>query len=274
MAKELSVKDIGLDLAPRKAPQHRVAANLYIVRETAGSDGRWLFIYRSPLLGRRVDMGLGPARDVSLRQAKIEALEHRLTVHKGRCPLSERRSAEAARPAPTTGRTFKQVAELYIAAHAAGWKNAKHGGQWAPPSRPTPIRSSVICRSARSTPPRSWTSDPIWRSKTETASRAWPCRGDPRLCAGASRRAPARTRPAGRAVRRAAAGAQQGCQGQAPRSRSLARTAGALSAHRRAGGRSRARAALCDPDGGVGEILGALKGGGRHGLRQDTHHSA
>jgi hypothetical protein len=36
------------------------------------------------------------------------------------------RAAEAAAKA----HTFKAVAELYIAAHQAGWRNPKHKAQW------------------------------------------------------------------------------------------------------------------------------------------------
>jgi integrase len=176
VANDLTAKDVA-ELAPRKTP-HRVAPNLYLVRRTAEAPGAWVFIYASPLTGKRTEMGLGPARDLSVTQAKIEALEHRLTLLKGRCPLTERRAAEEAarkelaRPARSPSHTFKAVAKLYIAAHQAGWKNAKHGAQWAatleayayPILGDLPVGKIGVGEVMD-------VLEPIWRTKTETASR-------------------------------------------------------------------------------------------------------
>jgi integrase len=175
VAEELTAKGVA-ELAPRKAPR-RVAPNLYIVRETAEADGRWLFIYTSPLLGRRVDMGLGAARDVSLKLAKAEALEHRLAVLKGRCPLTERRAAEAARKCAQTAprpeaHTFKAVAKLYVASRQAGWKNAKHGAQWGATLEAYVYKvMGGLSVSKIGVAEVMDVLEPIWRTKTETASR-------------------------------------------------------------------------------------------------------
>jgi integrase len=107
---------------------HRIARNLYLVVEAGGSNGRsWVFVYRSPLTGKRRDMGLGAADIVSVARARELALRHRITLSEGRDPLEERRQR---RPAKEGLLTFRQVADLYIGAHEAAWRNPKHRTQW------------------------------------------------------------------------------------------------------------------------------------------------
>jgi len=91
----------------------------------------------------------------------------------GSDPLQEReriaaeRRAEAARAI-----TFKQSAELYIEAHRAGWKNAKHAAQWgstlATYAYPTigalPVAAVDVALVHK-------VLEPIWTKKPETASR-------------------------------------------------------------------------------------------------------
>ena len=175
VANDLTAKDIA-ELAPRKTP-HRVAPNLYLIRRTAEAPGAWVFIYASPLTGKRTEMGLGPARDVSIKQAKTEALEHRLALLKGRCPLTERRAAEAARkqgacPGRAPAHTFKAVAKLCITSMQAGWKNPKQAAQWEsslkayafPVMGDLPVSKIEVGEVMD-------VLEPIWRTKAETASR-------------------------------------------------------------------------------------------------------
>jgi integrase len=68
--------------------------------------------------------------------------------------------------------TFRQCAEAYMAAHEASWKNAKHRGQWVsslihyayPVFGGLPVQAVDIGLVMK-------VLDPIWQSKTETASR-------------------------------------------------------------------------------------------------------
>lgn len=68
--------------------------------------------------------------------------------------------------------TFKQCAEGYIGAHAPGWRNAKHADQWRstlhayayPVLGGQPIQTIDIALVIK-------VLEPIWLSKTETASR-------------------------------------------------------------------------------------------------------
>ncbi|MBK9704748.1 MAG: DUF4102 domain-containing protein [Betaproteobacteria bacterium] len=77
---------------------------------------------------RRREMGLGPYPEVSHVQAKDRAKAARDLARQGVDPIDQARKARSALAADR-GRqlTFDQCAEAYIAAHAAGWRNAKHG---------------------------------------------------------------------------------------------------------------------------------------------------
>ena len=73
---------------------------------------------------------------------------------------------------PASALTFRQCAEAYIEAHKAGWRNAKHGAQWQatlaahayPVFGELPVAAIDLALVAR-------VLEPIWRTRTETASR-------------------------------------------------------------------------------------------------------
>ena len=82
-------------------------------------------------------------------------------------PEQEKTKLEAAR-----GMTFKQCAEAYIESHKAGWKNAKHIWQWEntlerfvyPVFGKLPVQDIDVALVLKSL-------EPIWKTKTETATR-------------------------------------------------------------------------------------------------------
>jgi hypothetical protein len=85
-------------------------------------------------------------------------------------PIDERRAAlNALKATQATALTFKQAARDHIAAHAPGWKNAKHRTQWAatlseyayPVIGRLPVRDIELAHIIR-------VLDPIWQVKTET----------------------------------------------------------------------------------------------------------
>jgi hypothetical protein len=143
---------------------------------TVGRDGSsrrsWLLRYTAPS-GRRREMGLGRADMVELGQAREVARTHRKTAAAGVDPL-EARAAEkaglAAKAAHST--TFKECAEAYIAAHEAGWRNDKHRAQWRSTLKDYayPIIGAVPVADVDQAMVMK-VLDPIWPTKTETASR-------------------------------------------------------------------------------------------------------
>ena len=134
------------------------------------SNRSWL--YRFKLNGKPHLMGLGALSDVSLAEAREAAAAARKLVRQGVDPIARRRSERADTAARSRLNTFADVAEAYIAAHEAGWRNARHRQQWRHTldsyARPAigdlgiaSIDTGAIMRVL----------EPIWRTKPETASR-------------------------------------------------------------------------------------------------------
>lgn len=131
----------------------------------------WLF--RFMLDGKAREMGLGPIHEVTLSQARLDALDCKKMVREGIDPIEDRKQRlmnrkVANKPMPD----FKDCAEKYMRAHSPSWRNAKHQQQWAnsltnhvyPKLGSMPVntieRSHIM-----------QVLDPIWRDKTETAKR-------------------------------------------------------------------------------------------------------
>ena len=89
------------------------------------------WVFRFQIDGKRRDMGLGAFPDISLAEARAKAAEHRRQRHEGVDPL-EARAAErrVKRLSAAKERTFRDVAEEFIARNEAGWRNPKHRQQW------------------------------------------------------------------------------------------------------------------------------------------------
>ena len=123
--------------------------------------------------GRAREMGLGPLRDVSLEQARQLAYQARQLKRQGIDPIEARR-AKQLDIAVATAKTmsFEACAKGYIAAHRAGWKNAKHSQQWVssletfvyPVFGKLPVEAIDVGLVMK-------VLEPIWNNKTETASR-------------------------------------------------------------------------------------------------------
>ena len=147
--------------------RHGDGNGLYLNVRPNGSRA-WLLRYRLPG-GKTRDMGLGSLADVTLAEARELASKAREKIRAGMDPLATRTVPvlEAA-----TARTFREVAEEYVASQEAGWKNPVHRAQWrstlkryAYPSlgdRPVASITTVDVREVL---------QPIWTTKTETASR-------------------------------------------------------------------------------------------------------
>jgi integrase len=90
----------------------------------------WILRYRFG--DRQREMGLGSAKLLSLAEARAEARKYlKMARIDGVDPIEERRNARAARAVERAKLvTFRQAAEIYIAAKAPGWKNAKTPAQW------------------------------------------------------------------------------------------------------------------------------------------------
>ncbi len=133
--------------------------------------GTKAWIYRYKLDKRPRQMGLGSVKDVSLAEARQKASEWRKLKLAGKDPINERLKGRIQARGDAEA-TFQVCAEKYIESHKAGWRNEKHAEQWANTLR------AYAYPTIGSLPVRDITTElvmkvlePIWRSKTETASR-------------------------------------------------------------------------------------------------------
>lgn len=77
--------------------------------------------------GNRAELGgIGSYPEVTLADAIEKARQIKADIKKGIDPREERTA-----PSKAARQTFRAVAAAYIESHQAGWKNAKHGQQWA-----------------------------------------------------------------------------------------------------------------------------------------------
>lgn len=128
----------------------------------------WQFRYQ--IAGKRRMMGLGACSVLTLAEARDKAAEARKLAKQGIDPLESRKAAEVAEKAAVT--TFREAALDYIESHRAGWRNAKHGQQWA-----NTLAQYVYPKFGDKPVGGVSTEDvlgalkPIWTDKPETANR-------------------------------------------------------------------------------------------------------
>jgi len=130
------------------------------------------WVLRISIAGKRRDMGLGGFPDVTLADARRRARDEREKADKGVDPIAERKAAASRlRAEHAKAFTFKESALAYIEAHESGWRNAKHGEQWRSTLASTyPAIGDLQVRDV-SVPHVLAVLTPIWKTKTETASR-------------------------------------------------------------------------------------------------------
>jgi integrase len=149
---------------------HSDGGGLYLRIDKSGSKS-WIYRYR---VGQRQhDLGLGSTRVISLADARRKAVEITRQRLDGNDPLLERRAlrhAEAVERAKTI--TFRQAAEQYIDAQAAGWRGGSNAQQWTaslttyahPVIGLLPVAAIDLGLVLR-------VLEPIWTTKPETATR-------------------------------------------------------------------------------------------------------
>ena len=101
--------------------RHGDGNGLYLVVSDTGSR-KW--VLRIQMNGKRRDIGLGSATQVSLSEARDTAEDMRRAIRKGDDPVAARRQAKDEMP------TFREAAKLVHKEHLPSWKNEKHGKQW------------------------------------------------------------------------------------------------------------------------------------------------
>lgn len=131
------------------------------------------WVFRFMMAGRARKMGLGDFELVSLKDARKKRDAAYGLVVDGIDPIEARKARKAEQAVENAKTlTFKECAEKYIAAHKAGWKSPKHAGQWEatletyayPAIGKLPVAAIDVALVLK-------VIEPIWSTKTETASR-------------------------------------------------------------------------------------------------------
>lgn len=177
MPRKLSNALTPLAVKSAKPGRHADGGGLHLLVKESGARS---WVYRFMLKGKARDIGLGAAsgpETISLATARDKAAALRLQVKAGVDPLAKRHreASEAlasAQAAQIAGITFKAVAESYIAANEASWRNAKHRQQWLntlasyvyPVMGELPVADIGTAHVLKIL-------EPIWQDKPETASR-------------------------------------------------------------------------------------------------------
>ena len=131
----------------------------------------WVFRYQ--VGKRRRDMGLGSYPSVTLAEARERARDARTKLSMGIDPIEHVRALRSKLLAEqSTAITFDEAAKKYVEAHEHGWKNAKHAQQWRNTieTYASPVMGKMLIRDI-GMPQVLQVLEPIWRDKTETASR-------------------------------------------------------------------------------------------------------
>lgn len=154
-----------------KEGTHAVGGVSGLYLQIMGGSKSWLL--RAVVAGKRRKMGLGAYPSVSLAQARELARAARAQINSGLDPIEERAAAVRALAIERAKAiTFAKACDMYIAAKEAEWRNLKHRQQWentlSTYAHPVIGQLSVgdvgqghILKIL----------EPIWRIKTETATR-------------------------------------------------------------------------------------------------------
>lgn len=135
--------------------------------------GARTWVLRAVVADKRRDMGLGGFPDVTLAMAREKAREAREKIAKGVDPIAERAATRSMLAASQNAAlTFEASARQFIGAKSAEWKNAKHAQQWGNTleAYAYPVIGKIAVGDV-ALPHVLKILEPIWTSKTETASR-------------------------------------------------------------------------------------------------------
>lgn len=168
-AVELGPKAVSL---LKKPGFHFVGGVAGLALQVLPSGGR-SWVLRVRVVGKRRDMGLGGYPDVPLANAREAARIARAKIREGVDPIEEARAARAMlRLSQANAVSFRSAASAYIETHAPSWGNAKHAQQWTNSLAmyAYPHIGDMLVRDI-GLPHVLSVLEPIWRTKTETASR-------------------------------------------------------------------------------------------------------
>jgi integrase len=169
VARELSALEVGRLKAPGLHPVGGVPGLALQVTPT----GARSWILRATVGTKRRDMGLGQFPGVTLALAREKARSAREQIEQGTDPILRRQQAQSLlRAQQASAVTFEQAARSYIEAKSPEWKNAKHAAQWGATleTYAFPVMGKMHVSDIQQAHVLA-VLEPIWSSKTETATR-------------------------------------------------------------------------------------------------------
>ncbi len=169
IAKELSA----LEVSRLKAPGFVSVGGVAGLSLQISPSGSRSWVLRVKVGDKRRDMGLGAYPGVTLAQARDKARQARELIEQGHDPILERERAQSQlRAAQASAVTFEEAANAFINAKAAEWSNVKHGAQWKATleTYAFPILGKLHVADVEQVHVLQ-VLEPIWATKTETATR-------------------------------------------------------------------------------------------------------
>lgn len=174
-AKDLTALSVGR----LKHPGGEIGNVTYAVGNVSGlllqctPTGSRTWLLRTVVGTKRRSIGLGGYPDIPLADAIRRAREVKEKIRTGIDPVEERKAARSAlAAAQARGLTFSDAVDRYLAAKLDAFKNTKHRAQWqmtlesyACPELGSMLVSDIAVQDVLRV------LEPIWRTKTETASR-------------------------------------------------------------------------------------------------------
>jgi integrase len=154
-----------------KAPGDYLDGRGLYLQVRSESSKSWLLKFS--MYKRAREMGLGSAFDFSLADAREMRDTLRKQIKLGIDPIEQRKADDAAKARDRAKAiTFKEACARYIAANRSGWKNIKHAAQWEATlnTHAYPLIGALPVQSIDAALVMK-VLDPIWSTKSETASR-------------------------------------------------------------------------------------------------------
>src|SRR5262245_10531066 len=154
---KLSARKVADLIKDNTQGRHGDGGGLYL--QIAGGSASWLYRYIRD--GKEKNLGLGPARDVNLAQARDKAAAHRTTLAQEDDPQSKQASV-----------TFAEAAAQFLEHYRRGLRNEKHRSQLGsrleayayPVLGRLPVNRIKLDHVLKAL-------EPIWHEKPDTASR-------------------------------------------------------------------------------------------------------
>ena len=169
IAKQLTDMEVRSLKKPGLHPVGGVAG----LRKQVHKSGSSSWILRTTVAGKSREIGIGSVATVSLKAARERARELRVMIEQGRDPIAEKQKALSnLRHREVFKKTFDDAAAAYIASVEKQWHNPKSRAQWKSSLKAyvSPVIGHRRC-SEITTTDIVGILDPIWRNKTETATR-------------------------------------------------------------------------------------------------------